>query len=163
RAEQFRKMFHNPGLIEQMLKDWSVNPKLVAFPSIQPPDVTLRAGSEVVKDRDLEVTLRAVPRRLGGKKENDLSPVPRAPEANRELRSVILWVNDYRFAEWTEEELDLDKNGAFNKRLTIPRDKLRRATNLLTLQCYNRGDVRGEAKPVKVYCERPRGPVNLYG
>src|SRR5262249_9580381 len=91
------------------------------------------------------------------------SPVPRAPEANHELRSVILWVNDYRFAEWTEEELDLDKNGAFNKRLTIPRDKLRRATNLLTLQCYNRGDVRGEAKPVKVYCERPRGPVNLYG
>jgi WD40 repeat protein len=155
RAEQFRKRFHRPDLVAELLRDWRSRPdnRLVAFASIEPPAVTLTPSATVVKDRDLTVTLSAVP---GDSESKD-------KVENQAVTRVVLWVNDYQFAEWKGEDLKLDEKGAFRTTVTVPRDKLRGGDNLLTLQCYNHGAARGEAKPVLVRHERQTAPVTLHG
>ncbi len=149
KAEQFRKEFHKPERVKAMLDDWKTDPARVAFLDLEPPAVTLEASAGTVTDSDLEVALTAVPRGSG---------------ENHRLTRVLLWVNDYLFAQWaTPAELKLDAKGAFVRKRTIPRSLLRRGANLLTLQSYNQGDVRGEAKPVKVVYERPPVTPDLYG
>jgi hypothetical protein len=149
KAEQFRKEFHRPERVAAMLKTWKSDPRAVAFLELEPPEVKIELSETRVKDRDLIVTLTAAPRGRG---------------ENHRLTRVLLWVNDYQFEHWAgPKQLALDEAGTFRRRVVVPRDRLRGGTNLLTLQCYNQGDVRGEANPAKVVLQRPPQPPDLYG
>jgi WD40 repeat protein len=149
RAEQFRREFHKPALVAEMLKNWKAAEPRVAFLTLEPPQVALTTAEAQVKGEGVKLTLSAAPSGRG---------------ENHRLTRVILWVNDHQFARWeTPKALALDGKGRFAREVTVPRDKLRRGANLLTLQCYNHGDVRGEAKPVKVLLARDPGPPDLYG
>src|SRR5262249_55292174 len=115
----------------------------------EPPQVELTTAEAQVKGKGVKVTLSAAPSGRG---------------ENHRLTRVILWVNDHQVERWeTPEALALDGKGRFARTVMVPREKLRRGANLLTLQCYNHGDVRGEARPVKVLLARDPGPPDLYG
>jgi WD40 repeat protein len=149
KAEQFRKEYHKAERVAAMLKDWKSDPAKTALLDLEPPAVQLTVSEATVKDRDLVVTLTAVPRGRG---------------ENHRVTRVLLWVNDHLFERWADpKQLALDKDGVFRRKVVVPRDKLRRGANLLTLQGYNQGDVRGEAKPVKVVLARGPQPPDLYG
>jgi WD40 repeat protein len=141
KAEQFRKQFYRPDKVGALLAGLAT-PERVSIPDIEPPDVRLQAAANEVKDNDLTVTLTAK---------------ARSDHANHRLERVLLWVNDFQFETFKAEGV------AFEKTVTIPRDKLRRGPNLLTLQCYNRAEVRGEAPAVMVECTRALAAPKLYG
>jgi hypothetical protein len=132
-----------------MLRSWKAAAPAGAFLDLEPPRVGLTVAAPAVKGKGVELTLSASPRGAG---------------ENHRITRVILWVNDYQFSLWeTPKQLKLDGKGTFLRKVTVPSDKLRRGANLLTLQCYNHGDVRGEAKPLKVTLTRDAGPPDLYG
>jgi WD40 repeat protein len=163
RAEQFRKRYHRPDLIATMLKSWKDNPQALAFPDIVPPEVKLETKQAIVVAKganELRLTLTALPSELGADHKTAL---PRDPRENQQLDRVILWINDYRVKEWKPSELELNAKGEFHKALRIPHDILRAGTNVLTLQCYNKGNVRGESAPVRVECQREQTKRTLYG
>jgi hypothetical protein len=117
-------------------------PDRVSIPDIEPPDVNLSVSAVQVRDQDLTVTLSAR---------------SRGEQANQRLDRVLLWINDYQF-----QAIPVDST-TFEKKLTIPRDRLRRGPNVLTLQCYNKAEMRGEAAPVMLdYVHAPQQP-RLYG
>jgi hypothetical protein len=148
-AEQFRKEFHKPNLVAEMLRKWDEDPRPVAFLNYEPPAVTIRSTHEVVQGNGVTLTLTAV---------------PRGDSENHALRRVLLWVNDYQFKVWdVEKPKPGAKNVAFRTTVFLPRDRLRSGANLLTLQCYNQADVRGEAKPIRIVNDRPPGEPDLYG
>jgi WD40 repeat protein len=149
KAEQFRKEYHKPERVAATLKDWKSDPGKVAFLDLEPPAVQFSVAEATVKDRDLVVTLTATPRGRG---------------QNHQITRVLLWVNDYQFERWaTPQQLKLDRGGVFRRKVVVPRARLRRGANLLTLQAYNQGDVRGETKPVKVVLARAAQAPDLYG
>jgi WD40 repeat protein len=141
KAEQFRKQFYRPDKVGALLVGLAA-PERVSIPDIEPPDVRLQAAANDVKDSDLTVTLTAK---------------ARSEHTNHRLERVLLWVNDFQFQTFKADGV------TFEKTVTIPRDKLRRGPNLLTLQCYNRAEVRGEAPAVSVECSRPLAPPKLFG
>src|SRR5262249_28070613 len=106
------------------------------------PDVHLQVGAATVKDQDVAVTLSAR---------------ARGDHPNQKLDRVLLWVNDFQFQAISADGV------AFEKKLTIPRDRLRAGANVLTLQCYNKAELRGEAAPVMVEFVRAAPQPRLYG
>ena len=141
KAEQFRKRFYRPDKVADMLAGLG-EPERVSIPDIEPPEVHLAVGAMRVRDEDLTVTLSAK---------------SRGEQANHRLDRVLLWINDYQF-----QAIPLDGT-TFEKKLVIPRDRLRRGQNVLTLQCYNKAEMRGEAAPVMVEYIRTQQPPRLYG
>jgi hypothetical protein len=149
KAEQFRRKFHRPDRVAAMLANWKAGAQLIKFLDLDPPEVTLSASADAVADRDFTVRLRASQTRDG---------------ENHELIRVQLWVNDYRIEEWTTaDKLRLDEKGSFRRVVTVPAARLRAGVNLIKLQAYNRGGVRGETKPVEVKNTRPKEAPALHG
>ncbi|MCI0464375.1 MAG: caspase family protein [Gemmataceae bacterium] len=149
KAEQFRRKFRSPERVAAMLGNWKPGAQLISFLDIDPPEVTVTPSATSVKDQDLTVRLHAAPTRGG---------------ENHELVRVQLWVNDYRVEDWpTPDKLRLDKKGVFSREVTIPAAKLRAGVNLIKLQAYNRGGVRGETRPVEVKNRRAAEQPNLHG
>jgi WD40 repeat protein len=148
RAEQFREKFLQPKKVAATLALWEGNQEQLSFALIEPPRVSLRVKQAVVNDADLEVTLTAL---------------PRGPLDNQKPANVTLWVNDFQFRRWDKNSLRLNEEGAFEQTVTVPRQKLRQGTNLVTLQCYNRGDLRAESPPVAVTCKQSARPRDLFG
>lgn len=154
KAEQFRKRYHRPDLIATMLKNWNDDPRAVAFPDLVPPQVRIDAKQTAVvakgKNQTLTVTLTALPDPTSADHKTALD---REPRENQQLKRVILWINDCRVKEWSDKELKL-QGGGFQRNVAIPVDLLRAGDNVLTLQSYNKADVRGESAPVHIKCER---------
>ncbi len=148
KAEQFRKQFHSPDRIKATLTNWKDSAKLVSFLDIEPPKVMVK----VIRKTAEGVTV-------------DLTAVPSRSGENHELERAQLWVNDYRYEDWpTRAALRPDPTtGAFGQSVFIPWEKLRSGVNKLTLQCYNRGGARGEARPAAVANPTARRKPDLYG
>ena len=166
KAEQFRQQFYRPDKVAAMLAalhGWEHQtllligggpaqaisgqlelpaPERVSIPDIEPPEVRLTAKTREVKDQDLEVTLFVQ---------------ARGKQANHQLDRVLFWINDFQFMA------ERVSGTTFQKTLTIPHDRLRRGPNVLRLQCYNRGESRGEAPAVVVDCVRPASQPRLFG
>jgi WD40 repeat protein len=141
KAEQFRQRFYRPDKVAAMLAGLDA-PERVSIPDIEPPDVQLQVAGTVVKDQDVTVTLRAR---------------SRGEQANHRLDRVLFWINDFQFKTISAD------GTTFEKKLVIPRDRFRAGTNVLTLQCYNKAEMRGEAPPVLVESTRPAPAPRLYG
>jgi WD40 repeat protein len=149
RAEQFRRLLNDPVRLKDLFQPGG----LLRLPAIGPPrdvKVAPAAGAELqpkdqvylVMDRDPTVTVQAAPRGQG---------------PNDQLRKAILWINDHQFRTWNLQ------GGAFTQKIEIPRKLLRHGPNEVLLQCYNRGDVRGESLPVRLLYEGPVVKPTLYG
>ncbi|MBL8799284.1 MAG: hypothetical protein JNM56_35690 [Planctomycetia bacterium] len=142
RAEQFRKQFHRPDKVAEMLAGLA-KPEKIALPDIEPPVVRLQANRNDLKDQDsLELTL---------------SVESHGQQANHQLDRVLLWINDFLFETYPAQGFK------FQRKVTIPKDRLRRGDNLLLLQCYNKAEMRGEAPGVLVTLARPVEKPRLFG
>jgi WD40 repeat protein len=139
RAEQFRRRFHRPDKVAELVTKGIVEPERVAFIQYEPPQVRLAASQAVVRDKDLTVKLTVRPRGDG----DNLQP-----------ERMLVWVNDYLMETWA---------GGGEKTLTIPRAKLRRGSNVLVAQCYNKGGGRGEGNKVFVQYTVPEDKPKLFG
>jgi WD40 repeat protein len=151
-AEQFSKDFLRPKKVQETLTHWGSAQEQGHFTQIELPRVTLRVrgrapGGEVVAKGDVTVELLAE---------------PRGPLQNQLPARVLLWVNDYQLRTW-QGNLRLRKDGSFYQEITVPRGRLRSGLNLLTAQCYNRGDLRSESRPLRVRYDRAAPPRDLYG
>jgi WD40 repeat protein len=146
-AERFRAQFYQPDKVGQTLTFWAENQDLIHLAALDPPHVTL-----------------TVPKKLpGGDVLVTVTAAPRGPQQNQQPERVVLWINDYQFEVWEQARLKLDKDKVFRQEVKVPQAKLRRGENLLIAQCFNRGGLRSEAKPVPVTCERAATKSNLYG
>jgi WD40 repeat protein len=163
RAEQFRKQFLRPDKVQDTLTYWTGDQGETHFTQIEPPEVRLTVGGkppagEIAAAGDVEVTLTAGPHGRLDSKE----PAGVVLDNQKPVR-VLLWVNDYQLATWQPGPDDLDKNGVFRQTVKVPRGRLRVGLNLLTAQCYNKGDLRSEGPPVRVRFERRVPERSLYG
>jgi WD40 repeat protein len=164
RAEQFRDIYWNQPIIETFLKTRdiaaAVPPEELKLPrsfaANEPPLAAMTLNRNTVTRQDVVVTLTATPR----------------DEKNRdfELERAELWINDYRVRSWQGATLDEWKRSkrdgealqSLSIQVTLPNDKLRSGTNLLTLQTFNRNGGRADAVQ-RLTCERDPDPPQLYG
>jgi WD40 repeat protein len=153
RAEQFRELFYNPAVIDNLLTRRDVRKALeVSGASPEPPNFakfeSVRVGIKpnIRAKGDVELSLEIEP----NTQNPDYAPV-----------QAELWLNDYRIKSW-----QLDGQG-FHRTLTIKGDQLREGDNDLVLQCYNKkaGSLsRGRLEATaRVHCERPQPRRKLYG
>jgi WD40 repeat protein len=158
RAEQFRKLFRRPGVLNKLLDTNDVaatltyfaqgkNPLPLRFNDKEPPALTIRLSATATKDTNVTATLTARPQG-----DNvDFRPV-----------RAELWINDFRIMS---EDMPGDwrkKGGVLEREVTIPAAKLRAEENLLTYQVYNRAGGRSESS-VTLTCTRPPAQPRLYG
>lgn len=150
RAEQFRKVFHRPDKVAEVLaKIWKddqvvIVPDRQSIPRIEPAVVSMRDVATQVTPKEDKVTVT-------------LLASPRGPLDGQKLAKAILWVNDYRMSEW-----DVGAK-AFQQKVEIPRSLLRRGANQLTFQCYNKAGARSNNATVTVKYDAPESRPNLYG
>jgi WD40 repeat protein len=142
KAEQFRERFRKPDKVADLVVKGIVEPESVALAKIEPPQVTLTAEKTTVRREDFKVTL---------------SILPHGDGENLQPEQVLVWVNDYLVKEWRGNP------GSSEQTLTIPHSKLRRGTNVLVAQCYNKARSRGEANRVYVELETAPERPKLYG
>jgi WD40 repeat protein len=156
-AEQFRKIFYRPDKVDAVLRKlWQGDQVQIGFdrpsiPAIEPGRLAIRDAVTMVtsKDAGLTVTLSATPR---GKSESQA------------LQKAILWVNDYRVQEWQRGDKDWPQTAAaFQQKVTIPRDVLRRGENQVTFQCYNQAGARSNNAFFSVTYQAPQVTPRLYG
>jgi WD40 repeat protein len=150
-AEQMRKRYQQPQIIQKMLKNWQAAPEAVKLADIAPPDVAIQvpssslvqAGKVTIKDADLTLTLHAKP--------GIDAPLPAGADgqSNQTLTEAILWINDYKYQSWDP------RTTPFPKTITLPRALLRHGDNGILLQCYNHGKARGEAPLLVVHFDAP--------
>jgi WD40 repeat protein len=147
RAEQFRNEFLKPKLVAKTLKEWKSEQGLVRFQQIEPPKVEVSVSAEEVVKNDIDITVRVV------------------PQGTLDVQSparVIVWLNDYEFKVW--QRADLAKDGdAFVVRGRLPKEMFRRGQNLVTAQCYSKAELRAEASPVRIECQRDHTPPKMFG
>jgi WD40 repeat protein len=160
KAEQFRKIFHQPAVIEKLLAERDIRQALEESDAgLKPPNfdklfdavsVRIESPQKQVKDTDVQVTLHIKPRT----DNPDFAPV-----------RAELWVNDHRLMVWPQKGEPFPKT--WPKTWTIEREHLRAGDNDVVLQCYNRVQGRGEGRleaSVSLRCEREvRRKPNLYG
>ena len=156
RAEQFRKVFHRPDVINKLLQSRDPadalsflgdNPLPLHFDGMEPPAVELKLGA-VVPGKDVEATVTASAR------GDNPDQIPTEAE---------LWINDYRLTLPQKDVQKWTKTGITRTlQLTIPYDKLRAGRNVVTFQTWNRqggrADVGGE-----IACDRPTPAPRLVG
>ncbi|HEX3314423.1 MAG TPA: caspase family protein, partial [Gemmataceae bacterium] len=147
RAEQFRKEFLKPNLVTQTLKEWNSNQGLVRFQQIEPPKVEMTASTERIADQDVDVVVRVL---------------PEGAQDNQVPARIIVWINDYEFKTWQRADIAKDGN-AYVVRARLPHGMFRRGKNLVMAQCYNRGDLRAEAAPIVIECQREFVPPKMVG
>src|SRR5262249_56097106 len=81
----------------------------------------------------------------------ELHGAPPGPQKNQRLARVILWNNDHQVKVWeeTKDPANFVEGKPFQVSFTVPLKQLpsvlRTGTNQLLLQCYNKGDVRGDS------------------
>jgi WD40 repeat protein len=138
RAEQFRNKFLKPELVAKTLREWKSEQGLVRFQQIEPPTVEMAVSTDKVVDNDVDIKVRVV---------------PQGPTDNQSPDRVIVWLNDYEFKVWQRPELLWDGE-AFTVKARLPRETFRRGQNLVTAQCYSKAELRADANPVRIDCER---------
>jgi hypothetical protein len=144
KAEHFRERFHKPEKVADVIEKMALAPERVPFPDIEPPDVSIKAAANVVKNANVIVNLTAV---------------PRGKEADQQLDQVNLWINDYLF----KDDWQLGPGVFRQLRFVVPRARLRRGPNTLILQCYNKAGGRGEESVTVTYeSDQPVQP-RLFG
>lgn len=131
RAEQFRKQFHRPDVIDKLLATGRVEKALPAesllpidLGGMEPPAVRVELAGGGIVDCEVKVLLVASPR---GDNPDHLP------------RQVELWINDFRYRTWQAE------GRPFRQEVRIPASLLRPGANELVLQTYNRLGGRAEA------------------
>ncbi len=164
-AEQFQQLYERPDMVRDTLRNWTrISSAGLPFPLIEPPKVELQVqgvasdkdGVLLAGNKDLALTLKAV---------------ANSPRDNQQLDRVLLWINDYLVARWEGPDLKarikagsgLEAEVFYLANYSIPLSKLRRGENRLVLQCYNKAQVRGQARDIAVRYDRPRGAVALHG
>ena len=143
RAEQFRRRFHRPDKVAELVTKGIVEPERVAFADYEPPQVRVVTSRPVVRDDDLTVKLSVKPRGDG----DNLQP-----------EKVLVWVNDFLFDAWASTN-----PGSQERTITVPRAKLRRGTNVVVAQCYNKAGGRGEANRAFVELAAAPEQPKLFG
>src|SRR5262249_49767072 len=124
RAEQFRKIYERPDVLDKLLQTNDVqaalkealgaNPLPPRFYASEPPLADLKLAKKSTDFADVPATLTALPHDL----QLDYQP-----------ERAELWLNDYRLAEFTDPR-NWDKDGQyFRKEVVIPAAKLRPGTN----------------------------------
>ncbi len=140
KAEQLRERFHNPEKVAEIVKGLA-DPERVSVVDLQPPRVSVRASQKRVTDGDVSVVVIA---ETAGDKDA------------HHLGEVALWVNDYKVDEWKATDPK-----RFRREVTIPNRVLRRGTNVITAQGFNKVRARRDAED-EVECGRPARKPNLY-
>lgn len=152
RAEQFRKHFHRPEVIDKLLGSRNVeaalrvattNPLPPAFDTMEPPAVRIEViRGATQREGDIHVALIAE---------------PRGDNPDHQPQQVDLWINDYRFQSWQAE------GQPFRTTVVIPAHRFRAGVNQLTLQAYNILGGRAEATArVTVAQTQPTEKPKLY-
>jgi WD40 repeat protein len=148
RAEQFRKHFERPDVIDKLLLTHDVraalhlvsdNPLPQRFDDREPPAVQMELGA-VRPGQDVKATLRVTPHG----DNPDLQP-----------GTAELWVNDHRVGKW-DDIVSWDKEGrrpTYRRTVAVPYARLRAGRNVLTFQTYNRLGGRSDAV-APVLCDR---------
>jgi WD40 repeat protein len=157
RAEQFRRIYERPDVIDKLLQTNNVqaalrealgdNPLPPRFNDKEPPFAGLKLAAKTTKNDDVTATLTATPHG----DNPDFQPV-----------RVELWINDFRFLEDKQPD-KWDKTGkTFRKVVTLPNAKLRAGKNIVTFQVHNRTGGRAEIT-AELNCTRPAAPPRLFG
>jgi WD40 repeat protein len=142
--ERCRVRFQRPDRIWPAIVKSFYNPDRVVFGNIEPPRVELKvvqggrevAGPVDLTDADLE--LRLIVR-------------PHSRDDEQTIRSVALWLDDYRY---DSDKIALDRSGQLDVALELPGSILRRGLNRLTLQAVNKAGNRGQAEVRVRYASR---------
>jgi WD40 repeat protein len=148
KAEQFRKHFHRPDVIDQLLlkrqvaaalpKDAQAPPD---FGLLEPPAVRIELAMKEAAGEAIPVTLIAQ---------------PRGDNPDHMPQQVDFWINDFRFQTWQAG------GQPFRQEIRIPRALLRSGDNELTLQTYNRLGGRAEVSAT-LRNPQPAGEPRLFG
>jgi WD40 repeat protein len=149
RAEQFRKHFERPDVIDKLLLTHDVraalqlvsdNPVPQRFDEREPPAVQVELGA-VRPGQDVQATVRVTPHG----DNPDLQP-----------HTAELWVNDHRLGKWDAlAAWDKEAGGpTYRRTVAVPYGRLRAGRNVLTFQTYNRLGGRSDAVAA-VTCDRP--------
>lgn len=166
RAEQFRKSYHNPDKVTQTLTNWSrTDQDKSTFVEIEPPQIEVLVNG--AKGTKIDIT---------PKDQSFVLSVKVTPSfrQNQALKQVAVWINDFQFKKWQDQELakhlTMQKNavgltrGVFDiPNITIPADMLRNGPNRVFVQSYNMADVRGESERVQANNTRPRPKAIMHG
>jgi WD40 repeat protein len=142
--ERYRKRFFRPEKVETLFADVGAGPERVSLTDVEPPRLAFDASPD---------------RLAGGAVRLSISARPSGERPEHRLKQVNLWVNGAVVREWPVYD-----SGELNF-LTfydLPAEQLRRGTNVLTVQAYNRADVRRQAE-ARVRYDKPETPANLYG
>jgi WD40 repeat protein len=157
-AEQFRKLFHKPRVIDKLLSERDIGQALdESRAGLKPPNFNKLFDSVSVR---IEPHVQAVDAKDDLKVTLDIQPRIQNPDY-MPVRAE-LWINDHRLEVWKNLEgkpLRIDK-------YTIKRNKLRQGDNDLTLQCYNNVEGRGEGRleaSARVRCNRAASKPSLHG
>jgi WD40 repeat protein len=149
RAEQFRGRFHRPDKVAQVIENMSIRAEgAPPFVDVEPPKATIRVTAET--ETEVKVAVAVSP-----SGEGELQRIER----------VVLWINNFRFGEWTSKNGIFQFNGAlsteFRREVSIPRPKLRSGLNVLRIQGVNYAQGRQDAV-CEYKNERLEGEMNLY-
>jgi hypothetical protein len=138
--ERYRKRFFKPEKVEALFNDLGASPERVTLADIEPPQLAFAASPERIVDGAVRLSISA--RASGDRSE-------------QRLAQVNLWVNGAVVQEW---QVDDTKFLTF---VDLPADQLRRGTNVLTVQAYNRAEVRRQVE-ARIEYDKPQAPGNLY-
>jgi WD40 repeat protein/uncharacterized caspase-like protein len=144
RAERFRKEFHDPVRVQQMLADTATAPDRVAVPEMQPPRVLVHRVSTHAPRPGQDVVV-------------EFSVKPRGSAIAAQPSQVNVWVNDHLFKPWTVVPLP------FKRRVLIPYAKLRHGSNTIVVQAYNQGGAREDSGRETVERAEPAKERRLLG
>ncbi len=138
--ERYRKRFFKPEKVEALFADLGAGPERVSLVDIEPPNLAFAASPDKLAGGTVRVTIDA--RAAGDRPE-------------QRLGQVNLWVNGALVMEWKVDERK------FETFLDLPAESLRRGANVLTVQAYNRAEVRGQAE-ARVEYTRPETRGDLH-
>jgi WD40 repeat protein len=140
--ERYRKRFFKPEKVASLFADVADTPERVSLLDIEAPRLTFVANPEKVSGGEVQLSISA-------------RPAGNLPE--QQVKQVTLWVNGAVAREWMVKPTD----EVFRDTLGLPADQLRRGKNILTVQAYNRAEIRRETEVV-IECDRPPTKPNLF-
>jgi WD40 repeat protein len=128
-AEQYRKLFHQPDRVRQLLERFARTPGEPFSPDVLPPTIAAKLSAPAA-DGSVAVDFTVTPRRKYA-----------APDQSIPLERVELWLGDTDNLDhlfW--EEVPTRPEEVFEqKKLTIPATLLRNGTNRLVVVAYAQG------------------------
>mgnify|MGYP001191477248 CR=1 FL=1 len=143
KTEQFRVRFHQPEkVIEAIAGARRCEDESIA--RIEPPRVSLTVTPKPGVDAGLTVGISAVARG-----DDDL----------QKLQKIVLWVNEHVVHE---ETFALPTSAVDRPQIDVPARSIRTGPNRITVQAYNRLELRDQASEMVNY-ERPTRPPMLHG